>query len=124
RIEQVISIITPVLAVIGTLWAAIKYVLQPAYKITQSEERAKQYKLTAEAYKTRIDEMIEHIDKLTVQVKEQTQRSDMLILYIADRLVWERSGRIGKSPILPPEIEASIYDMRIRQGDDTTIHPA
>lgn len=116
-------------AIVGMVWAGLKVLLQPAFKIAQLTEQAETYKDTAEANQSTIDALKERIDILVQSnealaqqlhaqatlVDELIQRSDMALLYIADRMAWERRGRAGAAPLLPDELETALYEVAARR---------
>ena len=119
--ERIALLFTPLLGGIAALWAITKFILQPAVKIAQAEERARQYQLTADSYRKRIDALLPQMADLVEKVRAQTKRTDILLLYVADRFAWERRGRVGRPPILPDEFELALYDIvseRARQGEE------
>lgn len=112
-------------ALIGTIWTGLRFLIQPAYKIESLRQINKQQFETLQSYERRIDSMLaelkeervankllrEEMRDLSETTKRSNERCDMMLIYQAERMLWERRGRVSTPPHFPEELEAALYEV-------------
>lgn len=118
---RILQNIGTVVGAIALVFTGIKFIIQPAYKVASSQERARIAELTSEAYRSQVDDLVRSNGLLVLQINaqshlidEQMKRMDMALLYIAQQGDWERRGRTGPRPQIPEELQAALYDIASR----------
>ena len=130
KIADIAAKIGGLIASVVAIWGALRLLprvvnhvkliseLQIALETARTNgEAAKQYRLTADSYRDRIDGLLGQVREAIARADSAADRTDIALVYIVDLLNFIKSGRpIVEAPPLPEELEQDVYEIIRRRA--------